>query len=78
MDVLEGEVHESPDDRAVATCTLRTYACPWWVGTVPLVRFLVAQLAGSVADLRLETRLVRIGGRWFVHDASLVPQLNEA
>jgi hypothetical protein len=27
--------------------------------------------------LVLETRLVRIGGRWFVHDASLVPQLQE-
>jgi hypothetical protein len=39
---------------------------------------LEALFPGERTTLVLETRLVRIGGRWFVHDASLVPQLNEA
>jgi hypothetical protein len=78
------EVEADGTDRAVARAVIvvRTHS-PWLLllillgtcGIALLVLLLVVY--PTRVELVVETRLVRIGGRWFVHDASLVPQLQE-
>jgi hypothetical protein len=81
------EVEEDAPGRAVARAVLRvTTHSPWLFLLLGILCILCSGIGLAVAallyfvlrtrrNLVVETRLVRVGGRWFAHDVSIVPAL---